>query len=179
MIHRRQLLAQGLEVLAVRVPAAEGQRHAADAGFDQPASGEELLDALVAVADCGLLLRQIEGLADGARSDHVEGPCREGVQPLHGAAGVDVPAGIVEADEQILAIVDTALSDAVGKAQVLQARAVRRERPVGDAQEAGFGADAHAAQADERRDVGGLPTAELRHDRAERRVMGGPVFSSL
>ena len=46
----RQLLLQRLEVLAVRVPAADGQRHAADAGLDQPAGGQELLDALVALA---------------------------------------------------------------------------------------------------------------------------------
>ena len=46
-----------------------------------------------------------------------------------------------------------------------------RERPVGDAEEARLGAARHAAQADERRDVAGAVAAQLRHDRAERRVV--------
>src|SRR5262249_18536364 len=49
-IHLRQLLAQGLEVARVRVPTPDGQGNAADARLDQSTGGEELLDALVAIA---------------------------------------------------------------------------------------------------------------------------------
>ena len=59
--------------------------------------------------------------------------------------------------------------------QVRVARAARRERPVRDAEEARLGAAAHAAQADERRHVAASLAAQLRHDRAERRVVGGAV----
>ena len=137
----RQLLAQGLEVLGVRVPAAVGQGHAADAGLDQPAGGQELLDALVAIARRRLLVRQVESLADGSRRR----PCRkrgvgEGVQPLHGAAGIDVAADVVEADEQILAIVQRATVHAVARRRFCRPGPLRRERPMGDAEEAGLGA---------------------------------------
>src|SRR5713101_6253557 len=47
----RQLGLGRLEIAAVRVPAADGQRYAADTGFDQPSRGQELLHVLVAVAD--------------------------------------------------------------------------------------------------------------------------------
>src|SRR5262249_22564761 len=94
-----QVAAHGLEVAGVRVPAVDGQRHTADAGLDQAAGRQELLDALVTVPRARLFLGQVEGLAHGARGDHVESLSRERVEALHGAAGVDVAANVVEAGQ--------------------------------------------------------------------------------
>ena len=99
-VQQRQLAAQGDEVLRVRVPAAVGQRDAADAGLDEAARRQELLDALVAVARPRLLLRQVERLAHRPRGHHVERPRLEGVHPLHGPAGVQLAADAVEAAKQ-------------------------------------------------------------------------------
>ena len=52
----------GAEVLAVRVPAAVGQGDAADAGFDETAGGQELLDAPVAVATWRVFALEVEGV---------------------------------------------------------------------------------------------------------------------
>ena len=99
-----------------------GQRDAADAGFDQAAGGQELLDAAVAVADARVFAAQVEGLADGAGGDHVEGAGGEGVHAVHGAGGVDVAADGVEAVEQAAAVVDAVDVDAARQAQVLAGR---------------------------------------------------------
>ena len=88
-----ELATQRDEVFAMRVPAAVAEGDAADARFDQPAGGEELLDAAIAIARARIFTVQIERLPGGARGDHAEGAVGEGVEPLHGAAGVDVASG--------------------------------------------------------------------------------------
>src|SRR5262249_8691596 len=124
-IDLRQLRFQCLEVAAVGVPAADGQRHAADACFDQPACGQELLHVLVPIADARLLAGQVERPPDHAGGDHVKGPLGEGVQALHRARGVDVAADVVELGQQVLPVVHATAVYAAGQAQVIEPRAVR------------------------------------------------------
>ena len=108
--------------------------------------------------------------------DHVERAAGERVHALHRAGGVDLAAACVELAEQILAVVHAVGVDAVGEPQVLDARPARGERPVRDAEVAGFGA---ACSSPRRLTNGGtsfaLAAAELRHHRAEARVVRGAV----
>ncbi len=60
---------------------------------------------------------------------------------------------VVEAVEQVLAVAEAVGVHAVGESEVGVARAARGERPVRDAEVARFGAAAHPAEADERRNV--------------------------
>ena len=96
-----QLLAQvDLKFLpCVSQPPIDSVTQPTPASTSRRAS-QELLDALVAVADARVFAGQVKGLADRAGGDHVEGAGGEAIQALHGAAGVDVAADRVEAGEQ-------------------------------------------------------------------------------
>ena len=129
-------LAQRLEVLAVRVPAADGERDAADAGFDQPAGGQELLDALVALAGLRVFLAAGRG-----RCGRTPAAIMSKARSVKASMPVMVPLASISrrtssnAVEQVLAVVEALGRDAVGEPQVGDARAARRERPMRDAED--------------------------------------------
>src|SRR5438270_346578 len=117
----------GQQITAAR-PPARGRRGCTSAGLSRwgrsatdrcRARGQELLDTLVAITRPRLFLRQVEGLADRAGSDHVERPRLEGIHALHGPTGVEIAADVVEARKQCLAVVGPRAIDATGQAQVL------------------------------------------------------------
>ena len=84
------VVADEVEVLAVAVPAAVAQGHAADAGLDQPAGHQELIVAgrgavvlvlvrlavAVLVAEPRVFLREVQRVDQLARREHVEGQAR-------------------------------------------------------------------------------------------------------
>src|SRR5439155_2583230 len=156
-----QLALQRAEIVAVCVPAADCQRHAAHAGLDQPAGREELLNAPVAIARTRLFPGQVECLANGPRGDHVKSARREDVEALHGAAGVDLAANAVKARQQGPAILDTCLVDARGKLQILQTLAGRGEGAMSNAEKAGFLSKSLPAQTHERRHALAISAAQL------------------
>ncbi len=174
-IQFRQLPAKRLEVFGVRVPAAISQGDTADTGLDQTAGGQELLDAVVAVADARLLAGQVKSPARGTGGDHVEGAGGKSVEAAHGAGGVDVAADGVESLKQTSAIVGPLHREAAVEAEIGQALTVRSERAIGDAEIAGLATDRLAAQADECRDVGLGVAPQARQHRAERGVVGGTI----
>ena len=151
LIELAAVIAHEGEVLAMAVPAAEGQGDAADARFHQPAGHQQLivdrrgtveleligLAVAVAFAHRGRLLGDVEGPHQPVGGEHVQGPVLGGVESLHRGVEIDVAAQVVEAGQQRPAIVEAIGGDAV-QGHVFQARAVRLERSVGGPEEAGL-----------------------------------------
>src|SRR5262249_50908664 len=116
LIERRQLtLRQGVEVLPVRVPAAEADRDEADAGLDQTPSGQCALTErrraraerrrTVTIAQGLLLLVQIERLFRAIRTQDLQRLLVEGVESLDEIGGlVERAERLVEALEQLVAV---------------------------------------------------------------------------
>src|SRR5262249_8239189 len=149
-----ELAAERLEVLLVRVPAAVGECDAADARLDESARRQKLLDAAVAVARTGVLAAQVEGPANAAGGDHVEGTRGERGHAAHRAAGVHFAAGAVELGQEAATVVGALARDAAGEGEVVETRAIGRKGAVGDAEIARLAAERLPTQADERRNVG-------------------------
>ena len=145
LIELAAVVADQVEVLAVAVPAAVGQRHAANAGLDQPAGHQQMivdgrsavvlelvrLAVAVALADLVGSRAQVEGVEQLAGGRARRGPARSAAsQPLSGAAGVEFAAQAVEAVQQPPAVAELVERDAVER-QVGHAGAVRLEGSVG------------------------------------------------
>src|SRR5205823_404647 len=136
------------------VPAADGERHAPHAGFDQAAGAEEILVALVAIEAAWLLATQVEGPADRPRGDDVEGPARDGVKATKVAADVEVAANLVKVGQQGAPIVEAVQVDALGQPQIGTALVAGCEGAVSSAEKTGLLAVRLSIQAHEGRDVG-------------------------
>ena len=136
------VVAHQVEVLAVAVPAAVGQRDAADAGLDQPAGHQqlivdrrravvlELVRLAVAVALADLVALLASGRGRRRSLLEVSTPRARSVRASHAlerAARVDLAAQAVEAGQQLLAVAELFERDALER-QVGHALAVRLER---------------------------------------------------
>src|SRR5579875_2430016 len=144
------MIAYQLEVLAVTVPAAIGQRHHAHTGLDQAASQEQvivrrrrsvilkLIRLAVAVTRPHLIafLAEIQRFDKLARSQHAEGAFRHRIHGLVNAAAVEIGAKAIEAGEQPAAIGQRLDGDAVQR-HVSHARTIRLESGIGRDEEAG------------------------------------------
>ena len=164
------VVAHQAEVVAVRVPAAVGERHATDAGLDQPARDQQMLvdrrctvvlelvrlAVAVAVAKPGIFPAQVEGVDQPAGGQDVEGELGRRVDAGERTRGVAVAFQPVEAGQQPAAIVE--LSGRDPQLHVGHRRPVRLERGVRRPEEPGrtrVGPGAvlgSRGQADERRD---------------------------
>ncbi len=127
-----QALAALREVVAVIVPTAEADGHAAGTGLDEPSGHQEVIHAArtavahvlhfavaVLVPELRVLAGDVERLDKRARRQDLEGAAGEGVHHLDRAVNVDVAAKAVEALEEPLAVVE------VANAQVPRLRRVR------------------------------------------------------
>src|SRR4051812_19299760 len=98
LIEERQILTQRAEVVAVMIPAAECERDATRAGFDQASRHEEMFHELgraviailrvafaVALADFAILFFDVQRFENFARSEHAERLLVERVQAAHQA----------------------------------------------------------------------------------------------
>ena len=173
-VHLGELISERLEIAAVRIPAADGQGHAADARFNEPARGQERFHSLVAIANPRIFMGQIQRFAHRARSDHVEGPSGEGIHAAHGVRGIDVAADGIEGVQQGFPIRHALGIDSPGHAQVVEPRSVGSEWSMPDTEITWLGAHGRSSQADKRRDVAGR-AAQFGHHGAERRMMGNAV----
>ena len=99
----------GSEVLAVRVPAAEGNRDHPHAGLDQPPGHQEMIHAAgravgfvshiadaIPLAEARVFLGQVERIEYPSRRKNLEGPLGEAIHALHGLVVVDRPAEGIE-----------------------------------------------------------------------------------
>ena len=93
---RQEAVAQGAEVVGVRVPAAEAERHEPRPGLDQPPGGQRTLAQrrpAVAVAQRVRLARQVERGADAVGVEDLHGLAVEAVEPGHQVRASRAPAG--------------------------------------------------------------------------------------
>ncbi len=118
------VVADQAEVVAVSVPAAVGERHAADARLDQPARDQQMLvdrrrtvvlelvglAVAVAVAKPRVFLAQVECVDQPARGQDVEGELGRRIDAGERAGGVAIALEPVEAGEQPAAIRELARS---------------------------------------------------------------------
>jgi len=155
------------------------------AGFDEPPGQQgSLSDRVAAVAfpQSRVLAVDVECPLGRRAGDQVERVAVEPVDAVHQAAGVDVAADPVESRQQLPAVADPAAIDASGQRQVADLEVLRVrvgpgvERVRGHAQEGA--ALVTRSQADrrgvgnrhERRETPAVGAADLRGDRADRRI---------
>ena len=187
LIKLGDVLATVGEVVAVVVPEAVAERHAAHPGLDKAAGGEELLHetrgtvplvllgaVAVFIAHRLRLLRDIEGLGQGAGGEDAEGLLLKGIHAVHhpGAVGRAVE-GVEGADEA--ATVAEPVEGEARENEIAGAVAIGLERGARGAEIAGLagvvGAVLHPRrEADVRGRRRACGPLELRHHRAELRM---------
>ena len=173
-------------VVAVAVPAAKRQGHAADAHLDQPPSPQDQrvvggrtvvlvgvrLAVTVFLADLGSFLPDVQRVDQLAGGQHVEGLLLVRVDRGQLAAGINVATQPVDALEQRLPITQPVGGHTV-ELHVGQAGTVGNERSVGRAQETGrAGVPPHTVglHADVGRNAAVGRTLQLVQHAAHRRV---------
>ena len=96
---RQEAVAERPEVVAVRVPAADAQRHEPGAGLDQPPGGERPLAQrrpAVGVAERLRLARQVEGGPDAVGVEELQRLAMEAVQARQRLGRLQRPQAAVE-----------------------------------------------------------------------------------
>ena len=149
LIEQRQVLSQRAEVIAVMIPAAEREGHAAGARFDKPARDEKMFHqfraAVIAIARNALAVtfdqfriffREVQSLDQFARGEHPERLLIERVESFHQTAGINIATEAIEAGKQRAAIRQSIESDAV-EHHVGFAGVERLERRVGRPEKTG------------------------------------------
>src|SRR5262249_40924125 len=74
----------------------------------------------VACADLVRLPVEVEGIADLAGSNHLQGTRLKSVEALEGSGGIEVAAKRVEGAEQVLPVFQSASADVAASSQVVQ-----------------------------------------------------------
>ena len=123
----QQPLLQALEVVGVRIPAADVDRDEPHAGFDQPTAQEHVLPpivAAIAIAKLGILLADVERFLHGGRGDQVPGLLRERVHSVDQARGVGVAAHAVELLEHRHAVIELLDREPIGQFEIADAELV-------------------------------------------------------
>jgi len=184
LVELRGVFPAGAEVVAVVVPEAVAQRHAAHPRLDQPPRGEELLHqprgavplvllgaVAVAVADFLRLARHVERLGQPARREDAERLALERVHPGHHPRAVGRAVERVERRDQPGAVAEALERQSV-EDQVAAGIAVGLERRARGAEEPRLaGVVGGVLHPRRQADVGGRRrvgrAAEPGHDRAE------------
>ena len=115
---RQEAVAEGAEVVAVGVPAAEAQRHEPGAGLDQPPGRQRPLAQrrpAVVVAQRVRLARQVERGPDAVGPEDLRGLAMEAVEARHHLRGVERPQAAVEPVPQRLAGLEVAEREPLGE----------------------------------------------------------------
>ena len=149
LVQQRKVLAQRPEVVAMMVPAAEGQRDATHAGLDQPTRHQELFHQLraavvpvprVALAvpldDARVFLLEVQRLHQAARSQNAERLLVVRIQPVHRAALVHRTPEVVHRRQQGPPVRQSVQRHPLQHHVLLAAPLVDLERSMGRPQEA-------------------------------------------
>ncbi len=125
-IQIRQLAAEVVEVVAVRVPATPVESDGANAGFHEATGGEEHATFVLAItfANFGIFLFQIDGVGDFATGHHADRPLREAIQGLHLAGAVHVAADFVDGGKQVGAAAKAVFRHAADEFQIAPLRTI-------------------------------------------------------
>lgn len=172
-IEVRQFGGQRLEIIAVKVPAADGEGDATGSGFDQPTRQDELGSVAVgrhsvSLKTSGVFLVGVQCSRDVAGSDQRDGSFGEAVQRVHHAGTVDVPPQRVETAEQFLSVTKSRSGDVAVQGEVCFAGAVWSVASEDLPEEARSRATGKVDESRSRAGLCFLSGAEhLRHDRAD------------
>ena len=126
LVEHGEILPGAVEVSAVPVPPAEGERHTAHTHLDEAAGEQEVIEQLgravgcqlggataVTVAQFHVFLPDVERLGEFAGCEHSKRLLVVGVHALDQAGVVDVAPELVEALQELAAVIQPLEGDAV------------------------------------------------------------------